>query len=119
MAAAAPSSKPSIPKVVTLPNKPPVEALKPSPSLLLPPPDPQGKYSVHVGSFKIKDNALILVKKLKDKGYPVLWGLVKIPEKGSWYRVRVGYYSSLKDTKEVASILASEEKVPTLILKRK
>ena len=64
VAAAAPSSKPSIPKVVTLPNKPPVEALKPSPSLLLPPPDPQGKYSVHVGSFKIKDNALILVKKL-------------------------------------------------------
>jgi len=85
----------------------------------LPSSNPQGLYAVHVGSFKNKNYAFDLRDRLENKGYPIICKFVKIPGKGDWYRVKVGYYSSREDAQKVLSKLKTEEKVPTLILRRK
>jgi cell division septation protein DedD len=78
-------------------------------------PGSEEKYSIHVGSFKIKENAFDLRDKLQNKGYPVLCSLAPIPGKGEWYRVEVGYYAS-PEAQQVVSKLESEEKFTTLSL---
>jgi cell division protein FtsN len=79
-------------------------------------PRPEGKYSIHVGSFKVKEYAFDLRDRLQNKGYPVLCSLTPIPGKGEWYRVEVGYYSSLEEAQQAASKLESEEKITTFSL---
>ncbi len=77
---------------------------------------PEEGYSIHVGSFKVKENAFDLRDRLQSKGYPVLCSLLPIPGKGEWYRVEVGYYSSLEEAQQAASKLESEEKITTFSL---
>ena len=80
---------------------------------------PEEKYSIHVGSFKVKENAFDLRDRLQNKGYPVLCSLLPIPGKGEWYRVEVGYYSSREEAQQAASKLESEEKLTTLSLTKR
>jgi len=84
----------------------------------LPSSSESGPYSVHVGSFRRQGNAFLLRDKLRDKGYPAFCRFVKIPDKGDWYRVQVGYFASLEDANQVESKLKKEEKVYARILKR-
>jgi cell division septation protein DedD len=93
---------------------PPAIAATPVPTPLSP--GPGRKYSIHVGSFKIKENAFDLKDRLQNKGYPVLCYLTTIPGKGEWYRVEVGYYSSQKAAQQALLKLESEEKFTALNL---
>lgn len=85
----------------------------------LPAPSETGLYSVHVGSFKMETNAFALRDKLHKKGYPVICALVSLPEKGDWYRVRVGYYASRNEALRVAARLQKDEKLPTAIFNKR
>jgi len=95
----------------------PPEVVNRSKEVSLPTPDPQGEYSILAGSFQIKANAEILKEKLGKKGYPVDIYLIQVPDKGSWYRVVVGKYKNLSDTKKVSLRLTTEEKILPLIMK--
>ncbi len=50
--------------------------------------------TIQVASFKDPKDADKMVAKLKKKGYPVYRIIGVVPEKGVWYRVRIGYYGS-------------------------
>lgn|GEM_PF-1543495 len=80
-------------------------------------PTPAGQYSIMVGAFKVEQNARDLKDRLQRKGYPVTSYLIDLPGKGSLYRVIVGKYADLKETRKVASKLKSEEKIPALLMK--
>jgi len=69
-------------------------------------------YTVNVGSFKDKSRALSLTKRLRDKGYSAIMSLSK-GEK--IYRVRVGAFSSFKESLSYAAMLEKKEKLPTYI----
>ncbi|MEJ2657632.1 MAG: SPOR domain-containing protein [Desulfobacterales bacterium] len=57
--------------------------------------DGAGKnFTVQVASMRDSGEADKLVNKLKKQGYPAYRSIGKIPGKGIWYRVRVGYYRS-------------------------
>jgi len=77
---------------------------------------PKEGYSIHVGSFKVKENAFDLRDRLQNKGYPVICSLSPVPGKGEWYRVEVGYYASPEEAQQVVSKLESEEKFTALSL---
>lgn len=85
--------------------------------ITLPAPIPAGQYSIMVGAFKVEQNARDLQNTLQRKGYPVTSYLIDLPGKGSWYRVIVGNYADLKETRMVASKLKNEEKINPLIMK--
>jgi cell division protein FtsN len=54
----------------------------------------QKSLTIQVASFKDPKDADKMVAKLKKKGYPAYRIIGVVPEKGVWYRVRIGYYGS-------------------------
>jgi cell division septation protein DedD len=69
-------------------------------------------YTVNVGSFKDKNRALALTKRLRDKGYSAIMSLSRGKK---IYRVRVGAFSSFKESRSYAAMLEKKEKLPTYI----
>lgn len=83
---------------------------------VLPQPEPQkarDAFSVCVGSFKDKANALALTSKLTNKGYPVHIDQLK---NKALFRVQVGSFSDRKQALEMAHILAKKEQLPTAVI---
>ena len=56
--------------------------------------DDQKNLAIQVGSFRNSNDAEKLVQILNEKGYPAFKTMGAVPEKGIWYRVRIGYFSS-------------------------
>ena len=72
--------KPATGKPVFIPEtKPPV---KTAPSLT--------RWYIQAGSFSKKENAVSLSESLRKQGMPVLLETIEVPEKGTFYRLRVG-----------------------------
>jgi len=69
-------------------------------------------YTINVGSFRDKERAHRLTKKLIDKGYPVSMSPSK---KNKWYKVRIGAFSTVKEARAYATIIKKKEKLPTFI----
>jgi cell division septation protein DedD len=57
-------------------------------------------YTVQAAAVKKMEDADRLVTKLKKKGYPAYRAIGKVPEKGIWFRVRVGQYQSRTEAKK-------------------
>jgi cell division septation protein DedD len=51
-------------------------------------------YTIQAAAVKKVEDADRLVAKLKKKGYPAYRAIGKVPEKGIWFRIRVGKYPS-------------------------
>lgn len=58
------------------------------------------KFCIQVSSWKENQKAEREVNKLKNMGYQAFMVKVNIPQRGIWYRVRVGYFSSLEEAEE-------------------
>lgn len=55
---------------------------------------PAGAYTLNVGSFKVRKNAEALRQDLEQKGIEATVSEVSLPDKGTWYRVSVGRFST-------------------------
>lgn len=86
-------------------DKPPPEKQKPTP----PPPSPSknasGAFQIHVGSFKIKTNADMLVNRLEKAGYKALMNYEMVNGKGYYYRVYISGYTSKGNAENAAQAL--------------
>lgn len=58
---------------------------------------PTGAYTLNIASFRDKGNADRLMRELEEKGYEALVEKANIPQKGTWYRVAVGRFSSREE----------------------
>ena len=56
--------------------------------------------TIQAAAVKKMEDADRLVTKLKKKGYPAYRAIGKVPEKGIWFRVRVGKYQSRSEAKK-------------------
>ena len=74
----------------------PVAAQEPPPVIQTAPAN--ARYSIQVGSYPNPDEAHEMVNGWKEKGYEAYLLSADIPDKGRWYRVRLGAF----DTKEEA-----------------
>ncbi len=57
-------------------------------------------YTIQAAAVKKMEDADRLVTKLKKKGYPAYRAIGKVPDKGIWFRVRVGKYQSRSEAKK-------------------
>ncbi len=57
-------------------------------------------YSLRTGSFRSLEKTEEAVSMLKNMGLSPYWSHVDLGEKGKWYRVFVGHFSTLEDAKE-------------------
>lgn len=58
---------------------------------------PKGLYTVNIASFRKRDRAERLMGELGGKGYEAFVEEANIPQKGTWYRVAVGRFSSRRE----------------------
>jgi cell division protein FtsN len=73
--------------------------------------------TIQVASLKDPKVADKMVAELKKKGYPAYRSIGKIPGKGIWYRVRVGYFKNKSEAGRMLSRL-NKDNVKAIIVPR-
>ncbi len=73
--------------------------------------------TIQVASFKDPNVADKMVEELKKKGFPAYRSLGKIPGKGIWYRVRIGYFSSKSEAGSMLKML-KKDKLNAILVNR-
>lgn len=71
----------------------------------LPPVDPDGKYTVQIGSFIDEKTAQSVLRSMENKGYPAYINTMTAKDKKKWYRVRVGTFNSLETAEKYGESL--------------
>jgi cell division septation protein DedD len=72
-------------------------------------PSPSGALAVQVASTKNAASAVALVKKLTQLGYAGFSTMAEIPNKGTWYRVRVGPYRTKAEAEQMRQELIKDK----------
>ncbi|MGI9534861.1 MAG: transglycosylase SLT domain-containing protein [Thermodesulfobacteriota bacterium] len=68
-----------------------------------------GEYTVQIASFSDLDSAKEMEESLKSKTYPVYIMTATVPNKGTWYRVRIGEFNSKYEAINYAENLKREQ----------
>ncbi len=74
------------------------------------------KYSLQVGSYQQMADANSAVEKLKGKGYRAFLMIADIPDRGRWYRVRVGGFASREEAKKYQQQFESQETMQAIVV---
>jgi DedD protein len=77
----------------------------------------QGHLTIQVASLKDAAGAERLMADLKKDGYPAYLSRIVIPDKGIWFRVRVGSYTDAEQAVADMGRLTREQKNPILVKK--
>ncbi len=70
---------------------------------------PAGAYTIQLASFPERSDAMALLEELKSSRYDVYMLHVTLPEKGSFYRVRMGHYEDVDQARKALKILQGRE----------
>ncbi len=73
--------------------------------------------TIQVASFKDPNVADKMVEELKKKGFPAYRSIGKVPGKGIWYRVRIGYFSSKSEAGSMLKML-KKDKLNAILVNR-
>ena len=74
-------------------------------------------FTIQVAAFKTAGDANDLVAKLKQKGFAAYLKFDKVPNKGIWYRVRVGEYKNKAEAGSTMAKLKKADLKPILVKK--
>ncbi len=74
------------------------------------------RYSVQVGSYPDMAEATRAVERWKAKGYPAYLMIADIPDRGRWYRVRIGGFETRADASRYMDKFTSRESVEALVV---
>lgn len=74
-----------------------------------------GGFTIQVASLKDSKVAGEMAKRLKAKGYPAYTTIVKIPEKGIWFRVRIGKFKDRAEARDMLSRLKKNKFKPIVV----
>ena len=74
------------------------------------------RYSVQVGSYPQMSEAAQAVERWKKKGYPAFMMIADIPDRGRWYRVRLGGFKTREDATYYMKELQARENVEALVV---
>lgn len=107
------------PAPVALAPEPEAAPMPESPSASGPPTAPvtvidHFTHTVHVSSYRERDRANHAVALLRKKGHDAFTGVVRIPGKGDWFRVYVGYLTSLDEAKTLADTIKTQMREDTV-----
>jgi len=74
------------------------------------------RYSVQVGSYPNMKEATRVIERWKGKGYPAYMMIADIPDRGRWYRVRLGGFQTRGDANAYLKELKTRENVDALVV---
>jgi len=75
-----------------------------------------GAYSIQVGSYPNMDEAGERVKDWREKGYPSFMMIADIPDRGRWYRVRIGGFASKEDAQAYLDKFKINEQTEAIVV---
>ncbi len=75
----------------------------------LPAIQPGGRYTIQIAAFQKEEEAKQIVTNLKSKGYPAFIKTAEVSGKGTWYRVRIGTFTTRVTAKLYANNLKNLE----------
>jgi len=78
-----------------------------------------GLYTIQVASFSEREGADALARKLRQKGYDAYVTTAELSEKGRWFRVRVGHFSTALEAKNAAEALHRNERLSFFVASEK
>lgn len=78
-------------------------------------PAAKARFTIQTGSYPDKSMAEDEVRAMKKRGYAAFLVQSEIPDKGTWYRVRVGSFSTRQPAEKLAAELKSKEGISSLI----
>ena len=70
---------------------------------------PKLRYTIQVGSYAEKEMAEEEVRSMKKRGYAAFLVATDIPDKGKWFRVRIGSFSNRLAAEKLSNELRSKE----------
>ncbi|MBN1930819.1 MAG: SPOR domain-containing protein [Desulfobacterales bacterium] len=73
------------------------------------------KITIQVASLKNLKVADQMVARLKKKGYSAYRTIAKIPGKGNWYRIRIGYFKNIAEAQSIFNQLKKEKFKPIFV----
>lgn len=73
------------------------------------------RYTIQVGSYEDKAMAEDEVRNMKQRGYAAFIVASDIPDKGTWYRVRVGSFSNKSAAEKLAKELQAKDGISSFI----
>lgn len=83
-----------------------------------PRPSAEGSFIVQIASFRTSEDAKKLATRLKDYNLLTFVEAADLGEKGKWYRVLAGPYSSREGAGKAASLLKEKERLSALVRQR-
>ncbi len=73
------------------------------------------RYSVQIGSYPSMQEGTQIVERWKE-GYPAYMMIADIPDRGRWYRVRLGGFENREDAARYLKELQTRENVEALVV---
>ncbi|OGQ46180.1 MAG: hypothetical protein A3H42_01500 [Deltaproteobacteria bacterium RIFCSPLOWO2_02_FULL_46_8] len=77
---------------------------------------PHARYTIQVGSYPNVDEAHAITDQWKAKGYPAYLVSADIPNKGRWYRVRLGGFNSKEAAEDFNEKLTAKEQIEAFVV---
>lgn len=74
------------------------------------------RYSIQVGSYQNMNEANTKAQSWKQKGYPSYVMIADIPNRGRWYRVRIGGFATRSDASRYLAKLRTKEQVDDALI---
>lgn len=74
------------------------------------------KYALQVGSYQQMTEANASVQKWRSKGYPAYMMIADIPDRGRWYRVRLGGFENRAEARKYKQQFEAQEAVETIVV---
>ncbi|MBI3597014.1 MAG: SPOR domain-containing protein [Nitrospirae bacterium] len=79
------------------------------------PKKPSAGYTVQIAAIRDRATAEALAGHLRRKGYPVFILPHVVPNRGTWYRVRVGHFTQREAAQEMTQRLSGQERLTAYV----
>lgn len=113
--AATPSAQASAPPSRSSDERVQTEAARPE----QPSPGESSVFTLQVASFETREEAQDFISDLRTRGHPVFLVRTSTPERGTWYRIRVGPFQNRRQATQYQSRFERIERLPTFLVQRR
>jgi cell division septation protein DedD len=76
-------------------------------------------FTLQVASFPTREEARDFARDLRSRGHSVFLVRTSTPERGTWFRVRVGPFNSRREAVRYQRRFESRERLPTFLVQRR
>jgi DedD protein len=76
-------------------------------------------FTLQVASFDTREEAQDFTSDIRSRGHPVFMVRTSTPERGTWYRVRVGPFRTRRDAMQYQTRFERQERLPTFLVQRR